>query len=552
MGLRTATAMLVAGLSLASCVGVIGDHDDDVAPPSAEPTWAPAPATVHRLTQPQLHHSYERLFGVPLDLPQDLPRDDQLYGFTSIAAAASTLSPLDVERYEAAAYHVIDQVLASVARRDAILGCVLTGVDDPCLRDALADLGLKAWRRPLAETEIDQLIDLGHEVGADLDDPDPYQALRYILAAMLQSPHFLFRVERGQEDPASGLLRLTDWEMASRLSFLITDSPPDDELLGAAQKGELSDRAEIEAQARRLLDEPVARPALVRFFRDFMGIRRLDELDKNTELFPMFSATLGPAMREEIERLFENVVFDEGGDFRQLFTTRETYVNAEVAAIYGLEGVEGAAFTKVTLPDDGRRGGLLTTPGFLALNAHKTATSPTHRGRFVRISLMCQDVPPPPPGVNTTLPEPDPGAPPQTLRDKLEKHRDDPACSTCHTLMDPIGFAFEHFDALGQWRDEDNGLAVDVTTEVDGTAVEGAVEVGALVAELPEVGDCIARRFYQHATGHLDDDGEKDQVEALIGQFVDSDYDFRELVLSLVVNDGFRYASRPDDEEVKP
>jgi hypothetical protein len=165
----------------------------------------------------------------------------------------------------------------------------------------------------------------------------------------------------------------------------------------------------------------------------------------------------------------------------------------------------------------------------------------------VRVNLLCQDVPPPPPGVDTTLPAPDPGKP-QTLREQLEKHRADPACQSCHEMMDPIGFAFENYDALGAWRTEDNGLPVDATTEVEGAELEGGVELGELVAQLPEVGACVARRFYQHATAHLDDPTEKKAVDKLVADFVSSDYDFQQLVVALVTNDGFRYAA-PQGEE---
>jgi hypothetical protein len=309
----------------------------------------------------------------------------------------------------------------------------------------------------------------------------------------------------------------------------------------------------VRSVAERLLDDPRARPTLVRFFRDFMNVGGLDGLDKNPDRFPQLTAALGPSMRVEIERLFEENVFEREADFRALFTTRETYVNEELARVYGIEGIVGPDWVPVTLPDDGRRAGVLTTPGFLALHAHKTQTSPTRRGRFVRLNLLCQDIPPPPPGVDTSLPEPDPDKP-LTLRERLEEHRTNPECAGCHSRMDPIGFAFEHFDAIGAYREKDeSGLTIDSASEVDGEAVATAADMGALVASLPEVGACIARRFYEHAGAHLAGDGDEGSVEALVGDFVASDYRFKDLVIALVTNDGFRYAAAPTtDEEQKP
>lgn len=546
--LGAATALAVVG----GCTGTIGDPIGNGAPGGSTNNpdqFAPGEPTIYRLTSAQLKNAYTALLGEPLDITAQLPADDQLYGFTSISAGSQTISPLDAERYETAAYQMIDQVWADPARREALVGCALTAVTEPCVRSFLDDFGLHAFRRPLQAAEVDALVKLGDAIANDLKDP--WLGLRFALGAVLQSPHFLFRVEAGVDDPATGLLRYTSWEMASRLSFLITDAPPDDELLTAAAAGELEDVEQVRFHAARLLDSPRARPALIGFFRDFMNISRLDQMDKSAEVFPMLTATLGPSMRAEIERLFESTVFEREADFRELFTTRETFVNEELARVYGIEGVTGPDLVPVTLPDDGRRAGLLTTPGFLAMNAHKTATSPTHRGRFVRINLLCQDVPPPPQGVNTTLPEPEAGAPPQTLRQRLEKHRQDASCSGCHDRMDPIGFALENFDALGVHRETDNGMPVDTSTSLDGEPIANGVELGALVGSLPTVGECIARRFYQHASGHLDKRSEKIAVTKLVDSFVQSDFNFKELVMEMVVSDGYRYASVPSEVKGK-
>jgi hypothetical protein len=283
-----------------------------------------------------------------------------------------------------------------------------------------------------------------------------------------------------------------------------------------------------------------------------MNLAHLDGLDKLPEKFPQITATLGPSMRVQMERMFEENVFERQGDFRDILTTRDTYLNEDLARVYGIDGISGLDWVPITLPDDGRRPGILTAPGFLALNAHKSQTSPTHRGRFIRVNLFCQDIPPPPPGINTTLPEPDPNTP-TTLRQRLDEHRTNPQCAGCHDRMDPIGFAFESYDAIGVYRDvEENGLAIDTKTSVDGTDLNGASDMAAFIASLPNVGACIARRFYEHAGAHLAGSSDEAAVETLVDDFVGRDYSFQQLVLALVTNDGYRLASPAATKEVRP
>ncbi len=529
-------------------MGVIGDPEGE-ASGTATTESALAEATLHRLTRPQIQNAWRDLLGAPLAMPADLPADDVLYGFSSISAARSTISPVDAEKYEAATYHVLDQVFADPLRLEALTGCPAPKVGDPCVDGFVGTFAAKAWRRPAAGDEVAALLALGSKVAADLGDP--VQGLKFMLAGVLMSPHFLFRVEVGEPGPEA--YRYTSWEMASRLSFLLLDAPPDDELRAAAKSGELVTSGGVRAQATRLLDDPRARVALTRFFRDFMNIGGLDGLDKQPDKFPQITATLGPSMRIEIERMFEENVFEREGDFRDLFTTRDTYVNEDLARVYGIEGITGPDWTPITLPDDGKRAGILTTPGFLALNAHKTQTSPTRRGRFIRLNLLCQDIPPPPPGIDTTLPDADPTKP-TTLRERLDAHRKDPACAGCHQKMDPIGFTLERFDSIGAYRDMDeNNLPIDSASEIDGAPVEGPMDMTALIAALPEVGACVARRFYEHGGAHLAGKGDEPSVDALVADFVGSNYTFKELVLALVTNDGYRYASPPaQEQEVKP
>jgi len=525
-----------------ACVGSIGDQPEGGIDPHGS-SFVPAEVTMHRLTRSQYENTLRDLFG-PIELPPDLETDTLLHGFSNVAAGSITISPLAAEQFEAAAYHVTGQVFADPARRVALLGCTPKAGDDACARGFVEELGLRAWRRPLATDELDQLLSLSGQLAGTLDDP--WKGLEFAVAAILQSPHFLFRIERGQPDPDHpSRLALTSWEMASRLSYLIWNTTPDDDLLAAAERGDLATAEGVASEAERLLSSSRARPALLHFYGEFLNLQRLADLTKNVDVYPQMSPTLGKSMREEIERTFEHLVFEEDADIRQLLDSKTTFVNPELAELYGVPD-EQARFWRVTWPDSSPRLGLLGTAGILALYAHNTATSPTLRGKFIRMNLLCQDIPAPPPGVITKL---DDAGDAKTMRDKLTAHRENPTCAACHDLMDPLGLGLEHFDAIGAYRKTDNGYEIDATGDLDGQAFDGARELGALLAGMPELGACVARRFYRHGLGHLEERAEEPAIDQLAERFAEGGYRVKDLVAILVESDAFRFASAPAAEE---
>jgi hypothetical protein len=287
----------------------------------------------------------------------------------------------------------------------------------------------------------------------------------------------------------------------------------------------------------------------VTVFRPFRGsllkLDRLDNLSRDPMVFPLVTATLGASMRGEVLRMLDDVVFGRDADVREMFDTRVTYVNGDLARLYNLPGVTGATLARVELPAAGPRAGVLTTAGFLALNAHATVTSPTLRGRFIRQFLLCEDINPPPEGVQAALPLEPPDAPRRTLRQRLEMlHLTNPTCASCHVRMDPLGFGLENFDALGIYRTTDNGLPVDPRGDVDGRAFRNARELGGLLREHPRVAECLVRQTYRYAAGHLDTDGEARPLAALTESFARDGHRFRAMLAGLVASDAFRYAGR--------
>ncbi|MCA9540364.1 MAG: DUF1592 domain-containing protein, partial [Myxococcales bacterium] len=365
-------------------------------PPDDLPPFAPAAATLHRLTFDQYRNSIVDLFGV--EPPADLEVDTPLHGFAAIGATDLTISPRAAEQYETAAMTVVDQIFGDAGRRAALVGC--DAADPACARAFIERSGRLIWRRPLQPAEAETFAELARAIGEQLRDP--WRGLGFAVAGLLQSPDFLFRVERGEPDPdRADRRRFTDHEMAERLSFLLWNSTPDEALLDAADRGELTDAAGLQAAAERLLDDPRARAAVGRFFAEYLSLDKLDHLEKDRAVFPQMSETLGAAMRAEIAAVIDDLVFTRDADLRDLLTTRQTFIDPELAALYQLPAVDD--FGPVTLPADGPRAGLMGMAGVLALNAHNTVTSPTHRGKYVQSKLLCFDIPPPPPGVATNL-----------------------------------------------------------------------------------------------------------------------------------------------------
>lgn len=466
---------------------------------------------------------------------------------SSIAAAQGGLSVASVEDYERAALEIATAVFDDPALRLEVAGCSPTtaSAGDPCISAVIEALGRRAWRRPLSDEEVSRYAETAADV-ATLLGGDPWLGLGHAVGGLLQSPHFLYRVELGAPVDDSERVVLDDYEVASRLSYLVWNTTPDDALLDAAARGELSDPDGLGTQVDRLLASPRARDGVLQVFVDMLDLDALGSLHKDAVLLPSFTPTVGPAMREELVRVIEDTVLDQG-DVRRLFDTTRTFVDRELASLYGVPGrFSKDDFEEVELPEG--RGGLLTLGGFLAINSGEASTSPTKRGLTVRTVLMCQSIPPPPPDVEADLPEPGEGEGPMTKRQQLEQHREDPACSSCHDFMDPIGLALENFDALGGYRTLDQGLPIDPSGELDGEPFADSVELGAQLAAHPATGTCLVRNVYRYAVGHIEQSEERELLQAVGQALEDSDYDLRAAVRALVTHEAFRVGTRSAED----
>jgi hypothetical protein len=508
-------------------------------PPPA--MFQPAPAGLRRLTLAQYRNSIADLLGPGVTVPSDIEADTALSGFASIGAASVSLSPHLVEQLETAALSVAHQALSDTTNRVTLVGCdapATAVTDDNCVTQFITKFGRRAWRRPLTPDEITTTVKLVN--GIQTASKSFFGGLEYGVAAVLESPHFLYREELGAPQANnSGTLAFDDHELATRLSYLVWNTTPDDALLDAADARQLTQGNGFETQVTRLTASPRAATGTSTFFGEYLRLAELDQLPQLPSIFPQKTDTIGPAMRTETQRFFADLAAN--GDMRSLFDSPTAFVDAELAKLYGLPAVTGTDFVKTTLPASGLRVGYLGQGSFLALNAHSNVTSPTYRGKFIREMLLCQSIPPPPMNV-PPLPDDMPGMP-QTMRQKLAVHRAVEPCKTCHTLMDPLGLAFENFDGIGAFRTMDAGQVIDASGDLDGKPFKNPRELASLLHDDPRAMECLARNLYRYATGHVETNGEEPAVLQVAQGFVNGKYQYAALVDSVVKSAGFVLAA---------
>ncbi|MEM7675441.1 MAG: DUF1592 domain-containing protein [Myxococcota bacterium] len=523
MRFRNASPVLFFGL-LAACADASAPSVPDL--PSTEVLDAP----LRRLTSAQYQNVVRNVLGANIVLPARLEPDIRSSGLIAIGAARTTLSEWGLERYENAALDLAEQALAPDAR-SRLVSCRPQGnVDDDCARDFITTVGRRLWRRPPTDIETALWVSVARDAATSLGDF--YGGLQFALAGLLQSPSFLYRFERSSEDDVD------PWVLASRLSFLLWNSGPDDQLLDAAASGALLTREGLHGQVNRMIDAPQARVGVRAFFTDLFELDRLDELEKDPQLFVHFDAELGPAARTQTLLDIERLIFELGGDYRDLFVGSETFVDRRLAAIYGVPAPAREGFGLAEIPASSGRRGLLGQVSFLALHAHAVATSAVLRGRFVRQALLCEIIPPPPVNLNTALPEPTPESP--TLRDRNKVHLESPNCSGCHSLMDPIGLGLENFDGIGRWRSLDNGAEIDASGELDGQAFEDAWTLAEQVRTHPMLPRCLVSNLYRYALGREATAEAIPLIDGLTARFEASGYRFTSLLVDLATSRGFR------------
>jgi hypothetical protein len=512
-----------------------GSDDGEAAEQCASPSVGMA--SLRRLTRSQYDNTIRDLLGITGNPSEQLAPDEKVGAFYSNATAP--VSELLAEQYMRAAEELAETAIADL---DALVPCD-PAVDDhaACGQVFVDAFGTRAFRRPLTPEERTALLglfELGRtEVGFS-------EGIRLVVQAALQSPQFLYHLELGLPDAAAGdVAALDNFELASRLSYFLWDSMPDDELLQAAIAGDLESPDALRAHAERMLEDPRAADAIASFHRQWLHLDGLAGLEKNPDAYPTFDPALREAMAQETTRFADWVIRSDDGRLETLLTASYSFLDGP---LFGLYGVTMPAGHDPTLPvdlDPTQRAGLLTHASVLATHAHADQSSPVHRGKLVRENFLCTPLAPPPPEVDVVPPPLDPNA---TTRERFDQHRSDPACAGCHDLIDPLGFGFEHYDGIGAWRATDAGKPVDASGEVLGTddidgPFDGAPELAQMLAESEQVRTCVAEQWFGFAFGRLPAEEDDCSMDTMAQAFAESDHDIRELLLAIVTTDSFRH-----------
>ena len=516
-----------------------------------------APSVVRRLTHTQYNNTVRDLLGDLTRPATQFPAEDYIHGFKNQTGGQS-MSLLLAEAYSKAAEKLAENAFLRGDQQELVPCKPVSESDVSCAGQFIQEFGRRAFRRPLTTSETEKCEALFQK--AMQQQSDFFAGARAVVETMLQSPHFLFRVERGSDGPWHS------FEVASRLSYFLWDTMPDDALLRQAEQGDLTTAEQIESTARRMLRDSRARPAMEEFLSQWLRFDRLLSAIRDRRLYPNFNSRLTSLMAEETRRLFNHLVWDNG-NFMELFSADYSFLNADLAELYGLPAPP-TEFARVEFPSDMGRAGILGQPMFLTLTSKPMDTSPTERGLYIREHFLCQNVPPPPPGANTTLP-PITDEQRLTNRGLLEMHLTNPSCASCHRLIDPIGYGFEQYDALGRFREQhlltvfptrdellskrktkptEYELPIDPSGEVRGIAVKGGVsyaqfsspkELGLILAAEPTCQKCVVRQVFRYALGRPETTADAEAIDQIFRDFQDSRFLFQELIISLVRSEPF-------------
>ena len=522
------------------------------------PAGGPAPAAlpIRRLTNTEYAAATSDLFPGFTIPPPTFVNDTKTLNFLNISSSQNA-TQVRMEQYQAAAEMITlgdgqtPQVWTGVlANPTTLTGCDVTAKSEmACAQPYLYDLAKRAYRRPLTDAEKTALWALFSNTMAG----DYKTRLSMAIEGILISPNFLFRPELGDSSQtvASGILGLTPYEIATRLSFFINGSTPDATLMASADSGKLLQPDEVKTQLTRLLAMPRSQTNLVRMHELWLGIDTISALTKDPVAFPKFTSLLAVEMGQETRGFIQNVMFTQSGTFNDLLQSSFTWGNSDIASFYGVNppsGVTATTWGRIDLPA-AQRMGLLTQPSLLATlakdgtgNAPQDMGTAIRRGKFVLQQLLCRPVPEPSPAIVAMF---HPLDITKTARDQATGHEFNAACAACHAAIDPLGLPFEHYDMIGGWRDTDRGMALDVSgqiTDADGTnAVKfnGVPELAQLVAQRSETRACYLQGWFQYATGKLVTPDDQDYLNWLTSGFT-SDKKLVDLVADLVTSNSFR------------
>jgi len=518
-----------------------------------EPTVKSVPVAMRRLTEDQYRNIIPDVFGDSIEVAGHFDPLVRTGGLLAVGASMVNMTPAAFERNEIKARGIAAQVLAP-SRRDVLVHCTPASVsapDDACAKQFFQQVGRLLFRRPLTAAEVQINVDIAKETTQKLGNF--YSGLERGLAAMLMAPNFFYIVSQVEPDPSNpGASRLDAYSKASRLSFFLWNTTPDDILLAAAERGELHTDRGLRRQIDRMLASPRLKNGVRAFFTDMFAFGNFDTLTKDNTIYPAFSQAVAHDAKEQTLLTVVDVLVTKHGDYRDIFTTRDTFLSAPLGLVYRLpvSKIDGT-WVPYEFPEGDPRIGVIPQISFVAMHSHTGQSSPTLRGRAIREILMCQRVPDPPANVDFDLFNSAHSAG-KTARDRLNAHSVNPVCGGCHKITDPLGLALENFDGLGQFRMTENNVPINTTGALDGKKFDGAAGLAQAISEHPATTSCLVNRLYSYATGRATGPENRELVAYLQKSFVADGYRLPELMRRIATSKAFYAAAAQDGANAAP
>jgi hypothetical protein len=563
----------VLALALLGCTGKVGESNDPGNPnPNPNPTdpgnpnpqppiptqpgtppgpiAAPGTATFRRLTKAEYNNTVRELLGDNSSPASAFPPDTD--SSKSGYFRGGAIAPVDAGRL----LEITDKLASdAIKKMDTLLPCkplpTIQADQDKCAGQFITTFGKRAFRRPLAADEVKTFTDF-YTAQRTMVGQDFPNGIRMLVSAFLLSPNFLYRWEvapKGQIKEGTAL-RYGPWEMASRLSYLLWSSMPDDALFAAAEGNRLGTPEQIEVEARRMLKDPRARDAIADFFVQWLDTTNLPDLTKNTSLFENYTPGLVQSIMGEVREFAGNLMTAGDGRLDTLLTSSTFMVDAQLAGLYKVTGAPATGFAAIKM-DPTQRGGILTQAAFLAAHGTADESHPAKRGKMILDRVICKELPLPPDNV----PDPKEPAPNLSTRERYAEHGAQQCATACHSVLDPIGFAFEAYDAIGGFRTTDGGKPVDSTGQYNGKAFKNAMELEAILAQDASVRDCMARQWLRYALRRREmpslpgsTSNDEASIAVMNEAFKKANYDLREMIVALTKTRAFNYRTASQGE----
>lgn len=546
--LRTHSIGVIAACSALALAGGIGSAQGTDAKPATEEVAAfdAAPPILRRLTEDQYRAVIADAFGPDVPIVGRFERELRVDGLIAVGTSRMGMSPFSLEQYDISARSIAAAV-TSEAMRGRFVPCQPqseTTFDRACVRQFVETYGSALFRRPLTKMQRDTFVDLAE--AAQKQVGSFHKGLSYALAGMLMSPEFLLRIERVEPVPGSpGEVRLDAWSKASRLSFFLTNSAPDAELRRAAAKGELHTPEGLSRQVERLVSSAKVEKAVRAFFVDMLHFDGFRDLFKDPEIYPYYTTQAAQDAQEQTLRTIVSHLIAEQGDYRDLFTTRNTWLTRSLGVIYRLPVASRNGWERAVYPENSGRAGILTDLSMLALYSHPGRSSPTLRGKAIRENLLCERVPDPPADVDFAAFQDAAAEVGSTARIRLAEHNANPVCAGCHKLTDPIGLSLESFDGAAASRTHENGVKLDLSGSLYGAKFDGPVGLGQTLRNSESVPNCLVEKMYRSAVGRELLESEEPVLESLYAEFVRLEYRVPALMRQIALHPAFYAVSAP-------